>query len=234
MTLTVDELIERERECGVLFGPFWQYKYLERAPEHIRRHLDMSRRHPNLRATRNAFDTPVLQEFPNFSGIAAVTSATETNLWDPGLWTPIPANDPVAGCGYKLSFGGIYSNRTTSTPASTWRTRWGTNNSAPPTGTLLGAASNATYMGAATTNKPFFGEVTVVVRSVGTSGSAVATGFVTIVSDTVTARVTWVFGGAPSTVDTTVNAGIGVSHVWSATNASNTLTCQWAILKAYN
>lgn len=89
-------------------------------------------------------------------------------------------------------------------------------------------------MGAATTNKPFFGEVTVTIRSVGATGVAAASGFVTIVSDTVTARVTSPFGGATATVDTTVDAGIGISHVWSAANASNTLTAQWAFLAAYN
>lgn len=234
MSLSVDELIERERACGVMFGPFWQHKYLERAPEAVRRSLHMARQHPRIRAARDTMQTPIKQEFPNFSGIAAVTATTETNLWDPSIWSPIPMNDASPGCGYVLSFGGIYSNRTTTTPASTWAARWGQNNSAPPTGTLLGTASNAVYMGAATTNKPFFGEVTVSIRAVGATGTAAANGFVTIVSDTVTARVTSPFGGAVTTIDTTANAGIGISHIWSAANASNTLTAQWAVLQAYN
>lgn len=232
--LTIDELIDRERACGVLHGPFWQHKFLARAPERVRRELQLAAARPGLVAMRNDMDTPVQQEFPNFSGIAAVTSGTEINLWNPAIWTPIPANDAEPGCGYVVSFGGLYSNRATGTPTSAWSARWGNNNSSPPTGTLLGAASNATYMGAATTAKPFFGQVIVVVRAVGATGSAVATGFVTAISDTVTIGKQWLFGGAPSTIDTTAAAGISISHVWGATNASNTLTCQWAQLRALN
>lgn len=233
--LTIDDMIEMERACGMLHGPFWQHKFLARAPERVRRELALAALRPNVVGMRNDMETPVVQEFPNFSGIAAVTSLTETNLWNPGIWTPIPANDAAPGSGYVLSFGGIYSNRTTSSPTSTFQARWGTDNSVPPTGTALGG-SRAVYMGNTTTNKPFFGQLTVVVRSVGATGSCVANGQVRAVRDDGVGTVTtWLLGGtAAVTIDTTVAAGLGVSHIWGAANAANTLTAQWAFLRAFD
>lgn len=221
----VDEIIERERSCGVLYGPGWQYKYLLRAPERVRQHVALGRLGPYN--AREAVDTPWWDCNP--ASFTAVTSASATNLWTVAIWTPIPANDAIPGKNYKIAFGGIYSNRTVSTPASTWTPRWG-QSSTPASNTTLGASA-AVYSGAALTNNPFFGEFTLAIRTVGTSGTGTGNGFV--MRGAASGIIRQPIGGTVATIDTTVAAGLIIDHIWSATNASNTLTCQWVILKDY-
>lgn len=232
MDALVDEIVEKERACGVLFGPYWRAKYFERAPERVRRQALLAAVRPRIIAGRFDMDTPVdLPLMP--TSASPVTAAAETNCWDPAVWSEIFANDAEPGCAYQVYFGGIYSNRTTSSPTSLWTARWGQSGT-PGSNTTLGA-SGAVYSGAALTNNPLFGEFVFQVRTIGATGSGVGAGMVirgTGAGAAGTVRQT--IGGTIATIDTTVNAGLIISHTWSAANASNTLTVQWVYLKALN
>lgn len=233
LQLTVDELIERERACGVLYGPFWRARYLERAaPERVRRELLLAGRYPEVRGFRSMREAPLLLENPSASS-AAVTAAAETNLWTAAVLTPIPAGDAAPGSVYHVCFGGIYSNRTTSSPTSLWTARWG-QSSTPASNVTLGASAGV-YSGAALTNNPLYGEFTFAVQATGVTGAGVGAGVVirgTGASGVGTIRQT--LGGTVATIDTTIAGGLIVSHTWSAANASNTLTVQWVVLRALN
>lgn len=229
---TIDEIIERERACGVLFGPYWRAKYMERAPERVRLQALLAAQRPMIRGARFDMDTPVdLAMMP--ASASPVTAAADTICWDPSIWSEIAPNDAEPGSAYQLCFGGIYSNRTTTTPSSIWTPWWGQSNT-PGSNVTLGA-SGAVYSGAALTNNPLFGEFVFQVRTIGTGGTGVGAGVVirgTGASGVGTIRQT--IGGTIATIDTTVNSGIALSHTWSAANASNTLTVQWVYLKALN
>lgn len=226
--LTLDDIIDRERDCGVLHGPAWQHKYLSRAPEKVRKELELARRFPGIRAVRESLETPIQNDI-NPTSFTAVTSISETNLWSPSLWTPIPANDSAAGNSYVVMFGGIYSNRATGTPTSTWTPRWGTSGT-PGSNTTLGA-SIALYSGSALTNAPMFGQFEFTIRTLGSSGTGIGTGYVWRGGASATG-IRQMMGGTAATIDTTIAGGLVISHTWSAANASNTLTPTWACLRA--
>lgn len=223
------QIIEREQASGQAFGPFHRQWLLERAPEKVRKMLEKARLHPELVATRQPFMAPDAQDFPPASLKSAINTTTvETNLWDPGLWAPIPALDMRAGKKYSVEFGGVMG--TTSTPTIAWRARCGTNNSAPPTGTDLGISPTVTL--GTFSAQPFYGWFSMGVRSIGVAASGATVtgnGFVVMpaaAAATVTPHA--VFGGAiPATVDHTVAQALGVSIAWGASSASNTLTPQW-------
>lgn len=228
---TVDEIIERERACGILYGPYWRAKYLERAPERVRRDLLLAATDPH-RAIRKSLDTPFADNgFPPTS-FSPVTAGTETDCWTPAVWSDIVAGDAAPGSVYHLSFGGIYGNRTTSSPASTWTPRWGQD--ASTTGVALGA-SGAVYAGAANSAQPLFGEFVFAIYSIGTTGTGTGNGFVCAGTGASGAGIVrWILGGTVATIDTTTAQGLKIAHTWSTTNASNTLTVQWVNLKGWN
>lgn len=223
-------IIEREIAMGQKLGPFhrdWLIK--NGSPERVRKLLALARERPYVENTRQGFTSMEQVDFPPANLRAAInTTTTETNLWDPSLWAPIPALDMKAGKSYCVEFGGVMG--TTSTPTIAWRARCGTNNSTPPTGTDLGVSPTVTL--GTFTAQPFYGWFTMGVRALGvTAGGATVTGngFVVMpaaAAATVTPHA--VFGGAiPTTVDNTITQGIGVSIIWGTSSASNTLTPQW-------
>lgn len=236
-SLTVDELIERERACGVPFGPFWRAKYLDRAPEMIRRQLALAASRPRIVATRNAMETP-LPAAGGFAGanpptsFSPVVAATETELWSTAAWTAIGGGgqgvqEVIPQQVWQVCWGGIYSNRTTSSPASTWTPRFGTSSA----GATIGASA-AVYSGAALTNAPMYGEVTVGLRSETsrTAATVVGGGFVAR-GNVSPGTITQPIAGVVTAIDPSDAAlGIYVGHTWSATNASNTLTVQWVYM----
>jgi hypothetical protein len=230
--LTLDDIIEKERECGVPHGPFWQAKYLDRAPERVRRQLELAQRFPYLVATRDTKEAPagLIMDFP-VTTFTPVTAAAETDMWTPAVWTPIPANDASAGMGYIVSFGGIYSNRTTSSPTSLWTPRWG--QGASTTGVALGP-SGAVYSGAALTNAPLFGEFEFTVVKLGSSGTGTGNGIIIRGGTAGVGLIRDAIGGLTATIDTTTAQGLKMAHTWSAANASNTLTVQWVFLRTRN
>jgi hypothetical protein len=227
--LTMRDIIEREQSAGIQFGPVHRQFQLEAAPEKVQRLLEKSRRHPEIVAINQAITGAEQRLFPPANLRAAInTTTTETNLWDPSLWALIPALTMRAGMRYKVSFGGVFG--TTGTPTIVWAARCGTNNSAPPTGTTLGASPTVTL--GTVTAQPFYGEFTMGVRSIGVAaaGASVTGNGIAFHCGAAAATVSpvVVFGGAvPATIDDTIAQGLACSIIWSASSASNTLTPQW-------
>lgn len=236
LSLTVKDVIDLELAAGMRFGPFHRSWLHERAPEKVRAMLKLAAERPHLLATRQGFTASDAADFPPASLRAAInTTTTETNLWDPGLWFLIPALSMRAGMAYKVSFGGMMG--TTGTPTVVWTARCGTNNSAPPTGTTLGASPTATL--GTMTAQPFYGEFTMGVRSLGVAAAgATVTGNGFVVHPAAAAATVLpvvAFGGAiPTSVDNTINQGLGVSIIWGASSASNTITPQWMLPQTLN
>jgi hypothetical protein len=59
--------------------------------------------------SRQSFVGADVSDFPPSSHTAVANTVTRTNLWVPGIWTPIPAMDARAGKAYQLRCGGIIS-----------------------------------------------------------------------------------------------------------------------------
>lgn len=224
--------IEQERAAGVEFGPMHHAYLLERAPAQVKRILaEMERtRHIGLLASAQGFGDMPYRDFPPANLRAAIASTTtETNLWDPAIHAPLPVGSIRGGKGWTVRFGGVMG--TTATPTLVVTTRIGTNNSAPPTGTTLGASATVTL--GTITAQPFLGIADYGVR---VNGVAASTATVTgngvyfcpaAAAATVTPHI--LFGGsvAATTIDETVAQGIGVSVTWGANSSSNTITPQY-------
>lgn len=237
--------IEREQAAGVAFGPFHRQWLFDRAPERVRQILAEMNAERAKAAERGfelvasgqtftaAFDTV---RFPPANLRAAInTTTTETNLWDPGIWAPLPVGSIQAGVGWQVDFGGVMG--TTGTPAISFRARVGTNNSAPPTGTDLGVGPTMTL--GTISAVPFHGSGIFGCRSIGVAASGATltgSGFVICPGAAAATTVaTCVFGSAiPTTVDNTVAQGLSVSVIWGTSSASNTLTPQWCFPRTLN
>lgn len=227
---TPELAIELEQAAGQQVGPFHRQWLIERAPSNVRRWMELAARKPHLVAAEQMFTAPEFKGwFPNANLRAAINTTTvETNLWDPGFFARIPASTMRPGMSWDIDFGGVHG--TTSTPAISFVTRIGTNNSAPPTGTTLNAGPTMTL--GTFTAQPFFGRGVWGVRSTGVAASGAAVtgnGFVICAGAAAATTVaTCVFGGGiASSIDETADQGIGVSVIWGTSNASNTLTPQW-------
>jgi hypothetical protein len=225
---TLEELVQMEHAAGCMFGPFHRQWILRQAPEQVLRDLANAQRFPNLVNGRQGFASTDARDASPASFTAINTTVTETNLWNPGLWGLIPAFDMKAGKTYQIMFGGVMG--TTATPTIVWTSRVGTNNSAPPTGASLGLSPTVTL--GTFTAQPFYGQVTMVVRSLGiaAAGTTVTGNGFAVMPAAAAATVVpqTPFGGVVlATVDDTINQGLGVSVTWGASSASNTLTCQW-------
>lgn len=235
---TIEWYIEREQEVGWLFGPFHREYQLRKAPEKVQQIVAEMQRASfvGLEASAQGF-AEMARPFPPASLRTAIASTTtETNLWDPGIHCTLPAGVILSGKAWHVRFGGVMG--TTGTPTITTTTRIGTNNSAPPTGTTLGASATVTL--GTITAQPFigFGDYGCRVSGVAASGATV-TGVAVLMcpaaaAATVTPHV--ICGGsvAATTIDETVQQGIGFSIIWSASSASNTLTCQQVSMLSLN
>lgn len=224
--------IEREQAAGVLFGPFHQRYMLDRAPERVQKILAELHRPDAARdlvAGEQRFASMDYGDFPSANLRAAInTTTTETNLWDPAIFAPLAVGTIKAGKAWQIPFGGVMG--TTGTPAISFVTRIGTNNSAPPTGTTLNAGPTMTL--GTMTAQPWYGQGDWGCRSIGVAAStAVITGNGFVIcpgAAAATTVATCVFGGGiASTIDQTVAQGIGVSMIWGTNNAANTITPQW-------
>ncbi len=178
----------------------------------------------------STFTTPVGQPAAAPTSFTAVGNTNvETNLWVPSIWTPIPANDMVAGKVYKIEYGGIFST-SSAAPTSLWTPRCG--QSATPASNVTLGATTASTMIASLASVPFFGQFTLVIRSLGLAASGATgtgNGFVVIGGITTALGVVQSMGAAvPTTLDNTAATGIVISQTWGTQAAANTLTCQWA------
>lgn len=225
--MTRREMIEREQAAGQPFGPMHRAWQIERAPEKVRRLLQIAAMRPDLVAGSSDFLGPVLQ-FPGASPATVNTTTTETNLWNPAILCPIPISQMRAGTRWQVTFGGVMG--TTATPTAAFTIRFGTSNAAPPGGTTLGAGPTVTL--GTFTAQPFFGIAYVGIRSPGVAANTLAaagTGWIAMpaaAAATVTPHA--VMGGAlPTTIDGTAAQGISVSIIWGTSSVSNTITCQY-------
>ena len=163
----------------------------------------------------------------SFTPVASTTS--ETNLWVPAIWTPIPANSMMAGKVYKVEFGGILST-SSAAPGSIWTPRVG-QSATPSSNVTLGATTNTTLI-ASLVNVPFYGILVVVIRSLGLAASgatATGNGYVTMGGLTTAAGIIQVYGGTvAATVDNTAATGLILSNTWGSSHANDTVTAQWA------
>jgi hypothetical protein len=233
---TVSEYVDREHEAGIRFGPFHRYWLLNQphVPERIRRQLELAAKHPHLVGMpRQGFTAMDANDFPPTSFTAVTASATESNLWTPNIWSPIPANDMRAGKVYKVMFGGIFTSTATQ-GVLTFTARAG--QSATPASNVLLGASNATAPPASLTAAPFMGEFTLGIRSLGLAASGatgVGHGFVHVQGAAAATGVDYVMGGTvATTLDNTAATGLIVSITISV--ASQSYTCQWVVMRSLN
>lgn len=233
--LSVEDIIEREKAAGQVFGPFHQQWQLERAPEHVKRMLELAKVKPELLMANQGFTSPGAAK-SNPSAFAAIaTTVTESCLWSSPLTTalqlqyaPIPAGDMKAGKKYRVGFGGIIS--TTLTPTVIWTPRVGPNTTAANAANLSFGASPTVTTVTGLANHAFYGEFAFQVRSLGLAAAgttATGTGYVMWGNAGAAASVAVMGGTDPTTIDDTITTGILVNLTWGTSSASNTLTCKF-------
>lgn len=169
----------------------------------------------------------------SFTAVASTTS--ETNLWTPALWTPIPAYDMKPGKVYHLRGGGTYT--TTSTPTIIFTPRFGTS-ATPGSNTSLGA-SNTITLNTIGSAKNWHMDFYLVVRSLGLAASGatiVGNGAMYLDNGVSTAAgiVIPMGGTVVTTADHTTAQGLIVSATWGTSNASNSIQCTWTLLNSEN
>lgn len=176
----------------------------------------------------------VLQEPLLADVLTYSTVTTEALLWPVALNTPISANDARPGKMYKVTAGGIIT-MPAATGSVTLTPRFGTTASSSSMG-----ASVAQFSSGATTNRPWYLELTVLCRAQavagGTASTAIGWGFwlTQSLSGATAAPPTVIpFGGTSvATIDFGVSSGIGVTIIWGTTAGS--ITTQGAVIQSLN
>lgn len=223
--MTTEEVIEREVAAGQPFGPFHRYWLNQRAPEKVRRMLELASERPGLVAVGanvklSTIAMPV-------SAAAVNTTVAETNLWVPANWTPIQAFDMAPGKSYCVRYGGII--QTTATPTYIFTPRVG-QSATPASNVTLGAGPTVTA-GTIPASSPFYGEMTFSVRAVDVAYTAITgtgNGYNVVAAAAATAHQVSAMGGAvPTNISNTAASGLIVSITWGTSSASNTITIQW-------
>lgn len=171
---------------------------------------------------------PILADILTYS-----TVTTEALLWPVAINTPIGANDARPGKMYKVTAGGIIT-MPAATGSITLTPRFGLTASSSSMG-----ASVAQFSSGATTNRPWYLELTVLCRAqavtAGASDTAIGWGFFATQSlgATGNAPVVIPFGGTSvATVDFGIATGIGVTIIWTTTAGS--ITTQGAVIQSLN
>lgn len=240
-----EELIERERAAGVPLGPFHQQWLLDnRAPERVRRYIELGRKYPHLQMARQGFNSMDTNDVNTAAFGAINTSAAELNMLGAtqaiiNQYCAIPANDARSGKVYRIEMGGTYGN--TGTPTMVFTPRWG---SSTTPGTNISLGPNAAWTSiTGTTALPYYICFTVTIRANppgATAGTAYGTGTaelgIPVTSSQVAATI--MLGNTAATIDTTgqgaAGCGVTMNLTWSASSASNTSTCQWWVLRSLN
>jgi hypothetical protein len=248
---SVEELVDRERANGLRLGPFERFWLLEhRAPERVRRCLELARQHPHLVAARQGFASMDVNDVNTAAFSARNTSASELNILGATInsvceqaiinqYCAIPANDARAGKVYQVEAGGVYGN--TSTPTIIFTPRWGSSTTVATNITLGASGTFTTITG--TTALPFYIVFTFAIRTAppgATLGTGYGTGQVSLgIPVTSSQFMTDLYiGGTAATIDTTgqgaAGCGLTMNATWGTSNASNTLTTQWWLLRSMN
>lgn len=224
----MDEIIDMEHEAMGSFGAFERWRLMEHAPERVHKLLQKGREHPNIVAANSPFASVVGNPASAPSSFTAVgTTNSETNLWVPAIWSPIPANDMQAGKVYMHHSGGIFST-SSAAPTSTWTPRVG--QSVTPASNITMGASTASTMIASLSNVPFFSQFTFTIRALGLAASgctATGNGFVVIGGITTATGIVQSIGSTvATTLDNTAATGYILSQTWGTNAAANILTAQ--------
>lgn len=161
-------------------------------------------------------------------GAAVANTATETVIY-PDI--TLPGGYQNDGRVLRLTVFGKLS--TTGTPTMTFALRWG-----GVAGTLL-ATSEAITNGSGVTNVSWGVQLTLQVRSNGSSGSILAVGAAEIhtAAGTLVRGLMGVSGydaPAPVTVDLSTDQALSITAKWGTANASNTLTGLLWLLESLN
>ena len=236
---TLDELIDSEREfSGRVEGPWERWKMRDRVSERVRLSFDLQNKARTLTRTGRptlsfAYATASLtavegQPSAAPSSFTAVnTTITETNLWTPAIWAPIPANSMMAGKVYQGNAGGVLG--TTLTPTLVWTPRSG-QSATPGSNVTLGPTTAATMI-ASLAAVPWAWQFNLVIRALGLAASGATgtgSGQVTIGGLTTATGVVQVMGGTvATTIDNTAATGLPLSVTWGTSAAANTVTAQW-------
>lgn len=154
------------------------------------------------------------------AGTAYASSASITDVSPGGnVGFVLPANFLQVGSALRFTAFGTFSN--TSTPTLVLGIYYGY-----VAGTAL-AATGATTTTTGATNWPWRIELTTIIRSTGSSGTAMSQGFVDLATSlTAVTRIPIPATAlATVTVDTSAAKGLSVGATWGTNSASNTLTC---------
>lgn len=165
---------------------------------------------------------------PVADGTALASSAT-IGIISPNSTTNPPfviaANRLFPGAALRVTAAGRYS--TTGTPTLTFGLYLG------GTGGVALAASAAITTGSGVTNLTWRAQFELLVRAIGTSGTVMTTG---VISGVTAAAVAMVPASAPAvaTIDTTASKTLDLTATWSASSASNTITCHSFLVEGLN
>lgn len=177
----------------------------------------------------------LLAEPPIADLTAFSTLTTDTMLWLPSQFTPIPAGDAKAGKIYKLSAGGIIS-LPAATGSLTLTPRVGATTVVASSPTL--GATGTQFSSGATTNRPWWIELMIAIRTIAAAGGANSTmmAWGTFETQGVLtsggASMNLAMGGVSAVFDANIAQGIGISCIWGTTAGS--ITPQFACIQSVN
>jgi len=148
---------------------------------------------------------------PPIANLTTLTATTIEDIWSATAYTPIFANDAKAGKIYCVRAGGTIS------------LTGGTAIITPQLQTSSTALGVSLTVGTVTaTIAAWYLSFDLVIRTVGTSGTCIGTGFMAfnggVVSGTANPNMI-VFGGTSAAINTTVNDGIQIRKTLSTTNS---------------
>lgn len=236
------DTIEMERQSMGGLGPFERQWLKERkkTKESVRRMFDLvndglampyqGKLVPVVKGGASSpFASVVGQPAANPASHTAVnTTTSETNLWVPGIWTPIPANDMVTGKVYKIEAGGIFST-SSAAPTAVWTPRCG--QSATPASNITLGATTASTMIASLNNVPWYWTFTLAMRALGLAASGATgtgNGFTVIGGLTTALGVVQSMGSTvAATLDNTAATGLILSITWQTSAAANNAQAQF-------
>ncbi len=154
-------------------------------------------------------------------------TATITDL-SPVPQLTLPANYLYAGQILRVTASGRVS--TSATPTLNLGVYYGA-----VAGTALGTTGAITTT-SGVTNVTWNLEARIVIRLVGSSGTAMTTGWVNGISGTVGVSTVPIPASAPAvvTIDTTAAKVLSIGATWGTSSASNTITCHTFMVEALN
>jgi hypothetical protein len=194
---------------------------------------------------RQGFASADINDFPPAAFSAINTTTTETSFVGNtaaiiNQFCQLANNDARAGKIYMVQAGGTLGT-SSSAPTMIITPRWG-NSATMSTNVTLGASATVT-MTASLSAVNWYYEFVVGIRTGGVGATAAtAVGHGTFgwsnASTTAPYSQQLVVGGTAATVDTTGSgtAGMGLQTTvtWGTSNASNTLTCGWYVVRSLN